>query len=184
MSEERARAHLETIRQDIRNEVKRRIKQRDKYSIQLTIALGAIVAVAFSLTDVRRVLIVAPLVAIYFTVLILYSYRVHRLLARYLCEEIEPELARLCGTPPEKEWETWYKAHGVPGIRRWFFLIALWVVCITLLVYLWMVESEQGEFRMVLIVATAVYIVASGVITIWDIFGDGKGEKGFPAQEI
>ncbi len=166
MTEEKAIAHLEAIRQDIRDEIKRRIEQRDKYSIQLTIALGAIVAVSLSATGLGKVLIAAPLVSIYFTVLILYSYRIHRLLAVYLREKIEPELARLCGTSPTIEWETYYAAHAVPGIRRTFFLGALWVVCIASLAYLWMAESGQAEFRMALIVATTIYILASIAITV------------------
>jgi len=166
MTEEKAIAHLETIRQDIRDETKRRIEQRDKYSIQLTIALGAIVAVSFSKSGLGKVLIAAPLVSIYFTVLILYSYRIHRLLALYLREKLEPELARLCGTSPDIEWETYYTAHEVPGIRRGFFLGALWVICIVSLAYLWMAERGQAEFKMVLIFTTIIYILAALVITI------------------
>jgi hypothetical protein len=114
------------------------------------------------------VLIEAPLVSIYFTVLILYSYRVHDVLARYLRDEIEPTLAYLCGTQPEKELETYYshKTKEEPGIRRRFFLVALWGVCILSLTYLWIVEREK--FLAVLIVATLVYFVTAVWITCWD----------------
>lgn len=166
MTEEKAIAHLEARQQDIRDEIKRRIEQRDKYSIQLTIALGVIVVVSFSTTGLRMVLIAAPLVSIYFTVLILYSYCVHDILTKYLCEEIEPELARLCGTSPKKEWETYYQTHAVPGIRRWFFLLALWGVCAISLIYLWLGQFEQAGFA-VLSVATAVYGLALLAITFW-----------------
>jgi len=165
MTEEKAIAHFETLRQDTRDEIKSRIEQRDKYSIQLTIALGVLVAVSFSMTGLRMVLIAAPLVSVYFTVLILYSYRVHDVLAKYLREEIEPELARLCGTPPEKEWETYYKTQEVPGIRQWFFLVALWTACALSLLYLWLAEIEQAGFT-VLSVATAAYGLAAIVITV------------------
>jgi len=166
MTEEKAVVHLEAILQYKRDEIKRRIKQRDKYSIQLTIALGAIVAVSFPPTAFSKALIAAPLVSIYFTVLILYSYRIHRLLALYLREKIEPELARLCGTSPAIEWETYYVDHAVPGIRRSFFLGALWVTCVVSLAYLWMAESGQTEFRIVLIVATTIYMLAAIAITV------------------
>lgn len=160
-------AHLEVIRQDIRDEIKRRIEQRDKFSIQLTFSLGAIVAVSFSTTGFGKVLIAAPLVSIYFTMLIIYSYRLHDLLAAYLREEIEPKLARLCGTSLEIEWETYYKdkKHEKPGMRRAFFLFALWVVCIGSLVYLWLAERDQPGFKVVLIVVTVIYIVVPIVIT-------------------
>jgi len=170
--EERATAHFETLRQDVRDEVKRRIEQRDKYSIQLSLALAALLAVSFSTTGFRAVLIAAPLVSIYFTVLILYSYRIHHVLAKYLREEIEPELARLYGTPLKKEWETYYywedydkkKKREVPGIRRRFFLIALWVVCALSLLYLWLAERNQLGWLLLLIVSV-VYVGADAWIT-------------------
>jgi len=96
--------HLEALRQEARDEIKSRIEQRDKYSIQLTIALGEIIAVSFSQDDLRRVLMAAPLVSLYFVVLILYSYRVHEVLALYLKEKLEPALSQRIGTSIELEW--------------------------------------------------------------------------------
>lgn len=162
--EERAMAHYETLRQDVRDEVKRRIEQRDKYSIQLSLALAALLAVSFSSTSLRAVLIAAPLVSIYFTVLILYSYRIHHVMAKYLHNEIEPELARLCGTPVNKEWEKYYYTQEVPGIRRQFFLVALWVVSVLSLGYLWLAERDQLGW-LLLIVASVVYVGADAWIT-------------------
>ncbi|UCB43251.1 MAG: hypothetical protein JSV77_00975 [Dehalococcoidales bacterium] len=164
-------AHLERIRQDARDEIKRRIEQRDKYSIQLSIALGAIVAVAFSSSDLRMVLIAAPLVSIYFTILILYSYRIHTALTDYLRKKIEPELAQRCGTPRDIELETYYhrKSKEMPGIRQGFFLVALWVASILSLVYLWLAERDIG--MPVLIVATVLYVLADLYICYFYIKG-------------
>lgn len=166
MDEERALAHFETLRQDARDEIKRRIEQRDKYSIQLSIALAAIVAVTFSTAGLRAVLIAAPLVSIYFTLLVLYSYRIHHFLAKYLREEIEPELAGLCRISVNKEWENYYKdtAGLMPGIRRQFFLYALWVVSASSLIYLWLTGFNQLGAA-VLGVATTVYVAADVWIT-------------------
>jgi len=166
--------HLERLREEARDEIKRRIEQRDKYSIQLTIALGAIVGVAFSELRFERVLIVAPLISIYFTVLILYSYRIHGILALYLRSTIEPELAQLCDTELEWEWEHFYQKNAVPGIRRRFLLVALWVVCITSLGYLWATECGVSEFTVVLFVATLICAVAVVVITIWDLSAERR----------
>ena len=167
MANENAVAHLEKIRQDVRDEIKRRIEQRDKYSIQLSIALGAIVAVAFSTTGLRMVLIAAPLVSIYFTVLILYGYRIHSTLAGYLREEIEPKLADLCGTPVETELETYYRnqTKEMSGIRQGFFLVALWFVSVLSLAYLWFTEVENIGAE-ALIFATAAYGIAD-LYTVW-----------------
>lgn len=165
VAEDRAIAHFEKIRQDSRDEVKRRIEQRDKYSIQLSLALAAVVAVSFSNPDLRAVLIAAPLVSIYYTVLILYSYRVHHVLAKYLREEIEPALAYLYGTPLDKEWETYYakQKHVVPGIRRQFFLYALWIVSASSLGYLWLAQCSQLGWPLLLI-ASVVYVGANAWI--------------------
>ena len=172
MAQQRAIAHLEAIRQDVRDEVKRRIEQRDKYSVQLTVSLGAIVAVAFAATGFEKVLIAAPLISIYFTVLILYSYSVHDVLALYLREKLEPELARRCGTPPDLEWERYYRGQAILGIRRTFFLIALWAVSVLTMAYLflrevWMADKPDTVWTdwSVLIVATVIYALVNGWIT-------------------
>lgn len=155
--------HLEKLRQDIRDEIKRRIEQRDKYSIQLSIALGAIVAVAFSATGFRKVLIAAPLVSVYFTVLILYSYRIHKVATAYLRDVIEPELAQRYGISHDIEWETYYNKKEVPGIRRSFFIVSLWVVTFFSLLYLWL--AERAGFEPILSVASAIYVLAAFIIT-------------------
>jgi len=157
-------AHLETLRSDVRDEIKRRIEQRDKFSIQLTISLGAILAVAFSKPELSRVLVAAPLVSIYFTVLILYSYRIHAVLTGYLREKLEPELASVVGTAIEFELETYYSKHAVAGIRKTFFLAALWIVTLSSLAYLYASASPQS-FVYVVGVLAVLYLVACGLIT-------------------
>lgn len=156
-------SHLEAIRSDVRDEVKRRIQQRDQYSMQLTVALGAIAVGAFSASGTPRVFILAPLVAIYFTTLILYSYRIHDSLAIYLRNEIEPLFEELTGLPKSAEWETWYQASGrLPGMRRWFFLVEMWTVTAVALIFLWFREwSIPGWFRVILFGATVAYIFLS-----------------------
>ncbi len=156
--------HLETLRADVRDEIKRRIEQRDKFSIQLTISLGAILAIAFSKPELSRVLVSAPLVSIYFTVLILYSYRIHAVLTLYLREKLEPELASVAGLPVDFELETYYSKHSVAGIRKTFFLAALWIVTLGSLAYLFSSEYSH-PFRYVIGILAALYLVACGLVT-------------------
>jgi FtsH-binding integral membrane protein len=163
--------HLEVLRKDTRDEIKRRIEQRDKYSIQMTIALGALIAVSFSSTnspDLRMVLIAVPLVSLYFTVLILYSYRVHKVLATYLKDKIEPKLAEGYSIDLGLEWENYYKDHEVQGIRRWFFLVTLWAVTGLSLGYLWYIRDSQTELNAVLTTMTYFYGAMVIFTTIWD----------------
>lgn len=83
--------------------------------------------------------------AIIFTVLILYSYRIHAVLAGYLFEHVEPELQRLSGTSVPG-WETYYlwNRKQVPGIRRWFFVVSLWVVTGVSLAFVYPTAVRQG----------------------------------------
>jgi hypothetical protein len=167
-------AHLEALREDMRGEIKDRIKQRDQYSIQLTIALASIVAISASgggLTGaatnlhLERVLVAAPLVSIYFTTLILYSYRVHKMISAYLRTVIEPNLAQLCGTRPDQEWESHYQQHAIPGIRKSFFLSALWIVCVATSTMLFFTEGSQGDFMIPLAIISALYLTVVALIT-------------------
>jgi hypothetical protein len=121
-------------------------------------------AVAFSKPELTRVLLAAPLVAIYFTVLVSYSYRVHGVLATYLRETIEPQLASVVGSPIDLELETYYARHAVPGIRKTFFLVALWIVTVSSLAYLFLSEFD-GSFRYILVVLGAVYLFACSYVS-------------------
>ncbi len=175
--EERTLAHLEKIREDVRDEIKKRIEQRDKYSIQMTIALGAIVTISFSTPDLRAVLIALPLVSIYFTVLIMYSYEIHHVVAKYLREKVEPELARICSIDKTFEWETFYCGENVPGIRRRFFLFTLWGAYILPVVYLWIAHTQHLNTA-ILITATVLYGLAALWITLWQL----RDMKWFPRK--
>ena len=159
--------HVEALRGEARDEIKRRIEQRDKYSVQLTVALSALVAVAFSNPALGKVLIAAPLLSIYFTVLILYSYSIHDVLAEYLRTVIEPRFSHLTGEKQDIEWETWYSgtAHKPPGIRRSFFLWSMWVVTAASLLFLYLTEYRTLSFTWPFRVATILYVAVCLWIT-------------------
>lgn len=129
----------------------------------MTVALGILVGVAFSEKGFREALIAAPLVALYFTVLILYSYRVHGLLAGYLRSTIEPALADRANTPVTSEIETYYALHRVPGIRRQFFLVTLWVA--TFGAPAFVLSTGDPELRWPVASLAAVYAIAAAAVT-------------------
>lgn len=158
--------HLENIRRDIRDEIKKRIKQRDNYSIQQIISLGVIAGVAFSKSDFIYVLLIAPPISIYFTMLIIYSYRLHDFLTEYLREKIEKPLAVLCDTPVENEFETYYEKISRPGIRRTFFVGLMWVVVISPLAYIWLTQNEEGQFNLALSISTTAFCGSGIFLTV------------------
>lgn len=159
-------AHLEKLRDDVRDEIKKRIGQRDSYSISLTIASGTIMAIAFSANRYEEILIALPLISIYFTVLIMYSYEIHRLAARYLREEIEPKIAKLCKTPISIEWETYYRRNSIPGIRSSFFLIMMIIISAFSLGYLWYDDDISIDYA-ILKIFTYFYTLSITFIIIW-----------------
>lgn len=169
-----AASHIEVLRADVRGEIKQRIEQRDRYSVQLTLSMGAIVAFAFSKDGFRMALVAAPLVSIYFTVLILYSYRIHTVLAHYMRDQIEPAIAKAAGTDLNMELETWYGSRAVPGIRRSFFVATLWAITGLTMAYLLLAERSNHFDELVLWCLTAVYVTAAIAITY--AFG-GKTHK-------
>lgn len=178
--EEQKIEHFKMLHQDIREEIKLRIHQRDTYSIQMTLALGTLVGIAatsvIQSTAVNnlayRALIAAPLIAIYYTALILYSYRIHRLLSKYLREVIESELARLSFVSIGVEWENWYLKNAVPGIRRSFFLGSLWIITISSPLYVAFSELLQSHITWhellfaPLGIVSIIYLVSTIFLTI------------------
>jgi hypothetical protein len=116
-------------------------------------------------------LVAAPLASIYFTVLILYSYRVHRLIAKFLREVIEPRLAEGVGSDPALEWETYSEANAIPGIRKGFFMAALWVVTLASIALLYAMQWRDESFRVVLVTAAVIYVGTCALI--WTHFKEG-----------
>ena len=169
MTDQAAIAHLEALREDRRDEIMRRIEQRDKYSIQLIVALGALLAAALAYDSKYAILVAmaAPSVSLYFTFFIMRSYRVHDLSVSRLLE-IERNLACRCGTDPELEWEHFYGKHEKSGVRSNFFVVALWLVCLGAPTYA--VLSSARPASSYYAGAAMTYLV----IALWITFGIRK----------
>lgn len=160
-------SRLEAITKDAWDEIRQRIQQRDNYSMQLSIALSAVLVAAFSEHGSRKVLILAPLVNIYFTTLILYSYRLHDILATYLREVVGPDVCFRAGIPPWKEWENWYGLTTKPGIRRTFFVTEMWVVIFLAMGHLIWWDRADKQFNQVIYASCVVYFIAGVVATFY-----------------
>ncbi len=158
--------HLENIRNDVRDEIKNRITQRDKYSIQQLISLGVITGVAFSRPELIYVLFIAPAVSLYYTMLLIYSYKIHDFSTKYLREVLEPELADLCDLNQKIELQNYYRNNkSKPGIRREFFIATMWIVVTSTLFYLWYIYYLDQSFVIVLFVLSIVFVTAAVFLT-------------------
>jgi hypothetical protein len=122
---------LEVIRADVRAEIKQRIQQRDQYIIEMSIGLAAIIGLAAS-QRMPDLVLLAPMVSLYYSYLLSESYKIHKNQTRYLRDEIGRRLMELCEMEPEVEWENWYKnqAKLEPGLRKTFFKTCLCLVWI------------------------------------------------------
>lgn len=130
-------------------------------SIQMVLALGASFAVAIE--RFPRSILIAPLISLYYTAMILYSYKIHDIAVRLLREGLEPTLAKMAGTDPALEVETFFHRHGAAGIRRDFF----WGVSIaTTVISLLYFAVTQSDFHSRVLLAVASVSYVSGLLWI------------------
>jgi D-glycero-D-manno-heptose 1,7-bisphosphate phosphatase len=178
--------HYENINNDIRDEMKKRIAQRDTYSNQTIIALAAIIAIAFGPLNFDKALIAAPLISIYFTVLILYSYRIHQYLSDYLINVVYSKYEKLYeNITITDEWELYHRLNNTkPGIRKRFFKVSMIVVTvisgtILLLKYRWITE-----FGKIVSFLYGIYSCAILYILLVIFRNEKKGAKRFFPQHM
>ena len=130
--EEMRLEHLLSVQEDLRGEVKQRVAQRDGFATQFIIACGTVITI--SLLDFAYSFFLIwfiPIVTIFYSVLILYSYTIHDNITSFLRKHIEPEISRLLKiSHPHRQnflWETrcaydrTMEKTKFPGIRKGFF---------------------------------------------------------------
>ena len=124
--------YLISLEGELRNEVKQRISQRDGFATQFLIGCGTVLTLSFLEFPFASFLIwLMPLVTIFYSIQILYSYTIHDNLTRFLRKHIEPELSRLLEINQAYRqnyfWETRCSFDRnlvnskYPGIRKGFF---------------------------------------------------------------
>ncbi len=186
-ADERKYQRLLSLYTELRTEIRQRIAQRDQYSIQLTVALAAVIALSATgkpteQPNMHRALLAAPLLSLYYSVLIQYSYAIHKVLALLLRTRVEPEIAKLSNGSTEYELETFYLNHRVPGIRKVFFNLSMFVVTLAVTVVM-LLNEQPGTIQYVLILLLCVvYFCLCVVVSV--VFGDGpKGAKRLVAEQ-
>lgn len=128
-----------SVQADLRGEIKQRISQRDGFSTQFLIACGTVVTISFQNFPFAFFLIwLMPIVTIFYSLQILYSYVMHDNISRFLRKHIEPELSRLLEIKQAHRhnffWETRCSFDReltnikYPGIRKEFFEKVIFIV--------------------------------------------------------
>lgn len=64
-----------------------------------------------------------------------------------------------------RRWEAFYARHAVPGIRKRFFVTALWGVSVLSVAYLFVSQRGDAAFVGVLTIAAVTYLIACILIT-------------------
>ena len=135
--------YLMETHKSVSGEIQMRIEQRDKFAIQLITSLGAILTLGFvNIQYSAFMFFLIPLITLFFSIQILYSYEIHNRCHRFLTEEIEPLLGELLDFKyydvNNYMWETYCKIEQQekviksPGIRKKFFeMISLLVPSIS-----------------------------------------------------
>lgn len=170
--------HLERIHLDGRDEIKRRIAQRDNFSTQLVLAITTSLAIAAAAGDkFVRILLVMPLAAGFFVMMILYSYRIHDRIVGYLRWELEPELALQSGTPIRIQWESYYGRREVPGLRRNFFAWVLRLSAILFPAFVLAAEWMSGRFGDFFFILSLGLAPVYGICAEWIVVHDKNLRK-------
>lgn len=133
MNQEESRLHvLLQMHNDGRHEIELRIQQRDSFAIQYIIAVSALFSIGFmDFTFSCVVFLLIPLLSLFYSIQISYSYVIHRRLHKYISENIEPEIASILSMNPYERnnllWESYCnvssKENNIKtiGIRESFF---------------------------------------------------------------
>lgn len=158
--------HYEQVREDIRHEMKLRMRQRDGFAAQMVVLLTLLLAAGIADAGYRQALILVPLLSVFYTLQIMFSYRKHDLLARYLREVLEPDLAKLHRIDPGREWQSFSSKADRSAHRKGLFLWTMWAICAGSMAYLWFFMDASAEFKLAYYIAAGCYFVAMLYVTI------------------
>ncbi len=110
-----------------REEIRQRIRQRDLYVIQMMVAVaGVLVASRLSEneTDLAWLWLTIPLPLFYYSIMTYHSYLIHKQLARYMSDSLEPKIMDAISKESETylEYEQFFKTENSVGVRKWLFM--------------------------------------------------------------
>lgn len=156
----------------VRGEIEMRIGQRDTFAIQFLVSCGAIFTLGFlNFKFAPFLFFLLPLVTLFFSVQILYSYTIHDRCHKFLVNEIEPAICQLLEYNNDEKsrymWESYCEYESkrnsirTPGIRRGFFeKISLAIPIISSILF-FCVSYEKSLFNIniIIIIAVAAFVI-------------------------
>ena len=147
-----------SIYTDCRGEIESRINQRDNFAIQFMTSTGVVLGVScLDFSFAPYLFFLLPLITIFYSMQILYSYTIHDRLHNFLVEQLEPELAKLNGySNCERQklfWESYCTRENQsrisknPGIRKGFFQAIPYVMTVLSSVLFALVSHYKGLYN-------------------------------------
>lgn len=128
-----------------REEIRQRIRQRDLYVIQMMIAVAGVLVASRLMkqetSDLAWLWLTLPLPFFYYSIMSYHSYLIHKQLARYMSDSLEPKIMDVISKESETylEYEQFFKTENSVGVRSWLFMniptgIALLVMIYSVLI--------------------------------------------------
>ena len=168
--------YLKATHLEVRNEIAMRIQQRDAYANQFIVSTGVVLGVGFIDFPYSSFLFfLLPILAIFYSIQIMYSYTIHDRCHRFLETEIEPKMAEVLefskGNEDRLFWERYceYKSREMktktPGIRQGFFQASMFVVPLiaSLLFVLLSAYRKVMAFWQLMVIAVGVFVFFEAV---------------------
>ncbi|MBR1747229.1 MAG: hypothetical protein IJ735_03325 [Clostridia bacterium] len=164
---------------DCRKEIQMRITQRDHFAIQEVVAICALLTIGFTSFDYALfAFLIMPIISVFYTIQILYSYSMHKRLHNFL-KELESKIAELLdyqGDVDKLFWESNCETNkdkehrNAVGKRKLFFSCAAFAVPIIgclLFLYRGLNEKVLGNIAVIVIVAVACFLYLSVTTAIF-----------------
>jgi hypothetical protein len=160
--------NYEILHKEAREEIRLRLNRDSGLQTQLIASIGAVVGLS-AVPGAGNLVLVAPLVGIYFAIVIAHNRWMIAKVGFYLRTTIEPALTRLTGVPLSDQWEHYLSArsrpwHRSPGVEP----LLGWASFVPTYVYLGSTHSLGWE---TFILTGAAYSVANVAETLYVLIG-------------
>ena len=158
----------ETLYTSARQEVTTRLSRDSSLQVQLIASVGAVAAVS-AVPGETNLIVIAPAVALYFTVVMAHNRWMLAILGDYLRIELEPRMSELTGIPSERYWEKYLKDHAA-GWERLPRLepLASWGVFVAVFAFVGIVHTLTLD---ALLGSILVYFALNTAATVYAVTG-------------
>lgn len=144
---------LKALWEESREEIRQRINQRDKYVVQMMIGFVGVIG-ASRFIDVSSLWVLSPLPLFYYSLMTYHSYLIHKQLARYLSDNLEPKIKDIVRLKEfdYMEYENFFLTEKSVGVRCWIFRMIPIFVSVFIFIFLLGYSLDQYSFNHYLII--------------------------------